>query len=62
MENECTFITERGMVYDMKLKILNPYDLQNVILHIKEDDIIFCKTDYLQIFALASDSIKNHSL
>lgn len=59
MENECTFITERGMVYDMKLKILNPEDFQNVIPHIKENDIVFCKTDYLQIFASAIHIIKS---
>lgn len=47
MENECYFITERGMVQDIKLKILTDSDITNVIKSIQENDIIFCKTEYL---------------
>jgi hypothetical protein len=58
MEDKCIFVSERGYEYDIKYKILRQEDLI-VLNNIKENDILFCKVDFIPFLAYCIDVVKH---
>jgi hypothetical protein len=58
MEDQCMFVSERGYESDIKYKILRQEDI-NIIQNIKENDVLYCKTDFIPLLAYCIDVVKH---
>jgi hypothetical protein len=58
MEDQCMLVCERGYESDIKYKILRKEDI-NILNNIKENDVIFCKTDFIHLLAYCIDVVKH---
>jgi len=58
MEDQCVFVCERGYESDIKYKILRKEDM-SILNKIKENDVLFCKTDFIHLLAYCIDVVKH---